>query len=86
MGKYVTYVNIKCHGKQLFFVKHANSMTSITTQMSTQMCVKKAMKEMVKSINSDSPCRRQAHTHTHNRFTALLDFVQDYPGGPAPER
>jgi len=23
---------------------------------------------------------------THNHFTALLDFVQDYPGEPAPER
>jgi len=23
---------------------------------------------------------------THNRFMALLDFVQDYPGEPAPER
>jgi len=26
------------------------------------------------------------HTHTHYRFTALLDFVQDYPSEPAPER
>jgi len=26
------------------------------------------------------------HTHTHNNFTALFDFVQDYPGEPAPER
>jgi len=25
-------------------------------------------------------------THTHNRFTALLDFVEDYLGEPAPER
>jgi len=24
--------------------------------------------------------------HTHNRFTALLDFVRDYLGEPAPER
>jgi len=24
--------------------------------------------------------------HTHNRFTALLAFVQNYPGQPAPER
>jgi len=23
---------------------------------------------------------------THNRFTALLDFVRDYPGEPAQER
>ena len=27
-----------------------------------------------------------ARTHTHNHFTALLDFVWDYPGEPAPER
>jgi len=27
-----------------------------------------------------------AHTHTHNHFTALLDYVQDHPGEPAPER
>jgi len=26
------------------------------------------------------------HTHTHNRFTALLEFVWDYPGEQAPER
>jgi len=26
------------------------------------------------------------HTHTHNHFMALLDFVQDYPSEPAPER
>jgi len=26
------------------------------------------------------------YTHTHNRFTALLDSVRDYPGEPAPER
>jgi len=26
------------------------------------------------------------HTHLHNHFTALLDFVWDYPGEPAPER
>jgi len=26
------------------------------------------------------------HTHTHNHFTALLDFVRDYLGEPAPER
>jgi len=26
------------------------------------------------------------HTHTHNRFTAILDFVQDYPGELTPER
>jgi len=25
-------------------------------------------------------------THMHNHFTALLDFVWDYPDEPAPER
>jgi len=29
-----------------------------------------------------SPGHTQTHTHTHNLFTALLDFVQDYPGEP----
>ena len=28
----------------------------------------------------------QTHTHTHNHFTALSDFVLDYPGERAPER
>jgi len=26
------------------------------------------------------------HTDTHNRFTALLNFVWDHPGELAPER
>jgi len=26
------------------------------------------------------------HKHTHTHFTALLDFVRDYPSEPAPER
>ena len=25
------------------------------------------------------------HTPTHNHFTAILDFVREYPGEPAPE-
>ena len=28
----------------------------------------------------------QAVTQTHNHFTALLDFVRDYPGEQVPER
>ena len=26
------------------------------------------------------------NTHTHNRFTALLEYVRDYPGEQVPER
>jgi len=26
------------------------------------------------------------NTHTHNRFTALLEYVRDHPGGQVPER
>jgi len=26
------------------------------------------------------------HTHTHNRYTALLEFVRDHPGEQVPER
>jgi len=29
--------------------------------------------------------KNDKHT-THNRFTACLDFLQDYPGEPAPGR
>ena len=28
---------------------------------------------------------RLVHTHTHNRFTALLEFVRDHPGEQVPE-
>ena len=28
----------------------------------------------------------EKHTHTHSRFTALLEFVRDYPGEQVPER
>jgi len=28
----------------------------------------------------------QKTTHTHNRFTALLEFVRDHPGEQVPER
>jgi len=30
--------------------------------------------------------RQYTHTYKRNHFTALLDFVRDYPGEPAPER
>jgi len=33
-----------------------------------------------------SPRFVRASTHTHNRFTALLEFLQDYPGEQVPER
>jgi len=37
------------------------------------------------STHKDMRTHRHTH-HTHNRFMALLDSVQDYPGEPAPER
>ena len=33
-----------------------------------------------------NPKHTHTHTHTHNRFTALLEFVRDYPGEQVPER
>ena len=39
---------------------------------------------MLSSVHTHTHTRM--HTHTHNRFTALLDFVKDYLGEPAPER
>jgi len=40
------------------------------------------------SLAGDNLLVQHTHacTHTHNRFTAVLDFVQDYSGEPAPER
>ena len=38
------------------------------------------------SRNCRHPVTAHTHTHTHNRFMALFDFVQDYPGELAPER
>jgi len=35
---------------------------------------------IVKAVKKDS------YTHTHNRFTALLESVRDYPGEQVPER
>jgi len=29
---------------------------------------------------------RRVHTHTLNRFTALLEYVRDHPGEQVPER
>jgi len=29
---------------------------------------------------------KQLHTHTHNRFTAFLEYVRDHPGKQVPER
>ena len=31
-------------------------------------------------------CYSTVATHTHNRFTALLESVRDYPGEQVPER
>ena len=35
------------------------------------------------SVNCIGDC---GDVHTHNRFTALLEFVRDYPGEQVPER
>ena len=31
-------------------------------------------------------CVTHTHTHTPNRFTALLEYVWDHPGEQVPER
>jgi len=48
----------------------ATCMTTVTQLMLTIM----------------SNWRAVTHTHTHNRFTALLESVRDYPGEQVPER
>ena len=39
---------------------------------------------MVTLTSTRTHARTHAHTHTQP-FSALLDFVQDYPGEPVPE-
>jgi len=40
----------------------------------------------VSEYDYDRILKIDTHTHTHNRFMALLDFVRDYSGEPEPER
>ena len=35
--------------------------------------------------NNNTESYHNTHMHTHNHFTALLDFVWDYPGELEPE-
>ena len=41
--------------------------------------------DIIGSIRHMHTCTH-ARTHTHNYFTALLDFVRDYPCEPAPDQ
>jgi len=38
------------------------------------------------SVSVYEICFEVQHTHTHNRFTALLEYVWDHPGEQVPER
>ena len=37
-------------------------------------------------LNEADVLNSLTHTHTYNHFTALLEFVRDYPGEQVPER
>ena len=54
----------------------------------TNIMQQKINKSLKQSNQTDS--LKYAHTHarahTHSHFAALLDFVWDYPGEPAPEK
>jgi len=68
---------------------HGNHMT-LTYSPQVNACLVTAKHYMSTDSGVDSsscvPFRAWIHTHTHNRFTALFDFVRDYPGKPKPER
>jgi len=42
--------------------------------------------KLIKPVTYNLKLLQHTHTHTHNRFMALLDFAQDCPGEPVPER
>ena len=44
------------------------------------LAANRSVQDIFLSLNSHT------HTHTHNRFTALLEYVRDYPGEQVPER
>jgi len=51
----------------------------IPEEMSHQM--------IINVSTSPGKCSNCTHTHnTHNRFTALLEYVRDHPGEQVPER
>jgi len=42
--------------------------------------------DLIKRLNEWIGNVQNRDTHTHNRFTALLEFVRDHPGEQVPER
>ena len=48
----------------------------------------KKQKECASDLNNPNQQNEifQIATHTHNRFTALLEYVRDHPGEQVPER
>jgi len=61
---------------------------SSPANISDQICSIKLATKTDKSLHYTTLHYMHActHTHTHNRFMALLDYVWDYPGEPAPGR
>jgi len=53
----------------------------------TNICNRKHLQSHIHThTHTNTQTRIHTNTHTHNCFTALLDFVQEYLGEPAPER
>ena len=62
-----------------------SAIVSIITSLCA-LCTLVTLDNVLFRIELISKMHTCTHAHTHNRFTALLDFVRDYPGEPAPER
>ena len=71
--------------------------TTLTSSCSFKSCLKRLHYSLTPILHSTvmqhlgftSYLRRYINLYappTHNHFTALFDFVRDYPGEPAPER
>jgi len=65
----------------------ASSLTHITVsqQCSSQPITSHGTKKST-SNSAKADMHNKTNTHTHNRFTALLDFVRDYLGEQVPKR
>jgi len=88
-----TYIDINHRPADLHRYQ-SNHLTYIDISLYTMACPKqqhRLYQSLIQFHTHAHTCTHarthtHTHTHTHNCFMALLDFVWDYPGEPAPDR
>jgi len=87
----ITTISLDTHSCKVHCANHysisatsANWQVSIATRCTT--CASKAGKLQLPRLMLGIIQLAMNYTHTHNHFTAILDFVLDYLDQPATER